>query len=498
MSNSPDASEFQHLQNVYRDTCDAFERGELTSAQARDLIVGLRHVDRFGDEWKVDITRSGQKARFIRVENISRSGFDPRREADPDGLADLNRQYQDICAAYDRRELSSESARDLVLALRHTDSHGRTWMIDSKRSGRNAAFVEVSDVAPRPAASPHEPATDYDTYGTASRRGTSTLQRHDIDYGIDDDYDTEYDTDYGTDDVDFEYPESRPPLVRTRELAFVATVLIGGLALIMRPTAEPSSTDTSVPAVSTTFAPIPTVVENPNDTFPLLSSYGDRASIPFETEIEFGRSVQNRPLTFIRRGNPNGVRVVVVGVIHGDETAGLAVVDLLRKAQLPSNIDLWILPVLNPDGYLLKTRKNANKVDLNRNFPVNWKPIGDKDFWQFSGVAPATEPETAAMLRFGNIVQPRFSVWYHQDYFRISPGSGREGQIRKRYAELVDLPLLRITGGTYSGTAAMWSETLNKNDTMSLTVEFGKGLREGEAQDNATAVLTVVDEFFAK
>jgi protein MpaA len=484
MSNSPDASEFQHLQNVYRDTCDAFERGELTSPQARELIVGLRHLDRFGVEWKVDITRSGKKARFIRVGSES-SGGDPRRDVAPDGLANLNRQYQDICAAFDRGELSSESARDQVLALRYTDSRGRTWMIDSKRSGRNAAFVEDPEAMPRPTPRPPAPTRETAQYVTESRHRTSTIEREATSYRD------------AFDDDDNGYAERRPPLVRSREIAFVATVLVGGLALIMRPTAEPSQTDTTDPAVSTSFAPIPTVNENPNQTFPLITSFTDRASIPFDTEIEFGRSVQNRPLTFIRRGNPNGVRVVVVGVIHGDETAGLAVIDLLKKASLPSNIDMWILPMLNPDGYLLKTRQNANKVDLNRNFPVNWKPIGEKGFWQWSGLAAATEPETAAMLRFGNIVQPEFSVWYHQDYFRISPASGREGQVRKRYAELVDLPLLKITGGSYSGTAAMWSETLNKGNTMSLTVEFGKGLRDGEAEANASAVVKVVDEFFA-
>ncbi len=486
MSSSPDALEFQHLQNVYRDTCDAFERGELTSAQARELIIGLRHVDRFGVEWKVDITRSGQKARFIRVSADGHAGSDPRRDVSADGLAGLNSKYQDICAAFDRGELSSEAARDQVLALRYTDSRGRTWMIDSKRSGRNAAFVEEPDTTPRPTSRQQSTSVERDGYDTEQSRRTAILDRQDTGYY--DDFD----------DREVEYPAARPPLVRSREIAFVATILVGGLALILRPTGEPSTPDTSAPAVPTTFAPIPTINENPGKTYPLLTSYGDRASIPFETEIEFGRSVQNRPLTFIRRGNPNGVRVVVVGVIHGDEAAGLAVIDLLKKASLPSTIDMWILPMLNPDGYLLKTRQNANKVDLNRNFPVNWKPIGEKGFWQWSGLAPATEPETAAMLRFGNVVQPEFSVWYHQDYFRISPGTGREGQIRKRYAELVDLPLLRITGGSYSGTAAMWSETMNKNDSMSLTVEFGKGLREGEAEANASAVITVVNEFFAE
>lgn len=490
MSNSPDALEFQHLQNVYVDTCEAFERGELTNSQARALIVSLRHTDRFGDVWKVDITRSGRRATFVRVGADDAPGADPRREVSSDGLARMNRKYQDICAAFDRNELTREEARDRVLALRHTDSRGRTWMIDSKRSGRNAAFVEVADVSAPQTSRPS--VVERDTYATEPRRRTATLEPDTFD-----DVDDRYADDYN-DEYDEPYVATRPPLVRSREMAFVITVLVGGLALLLRPSPDSGSSDSTVAPVATTFAPLPTVPQDTSKTYPLITAFADRGAIPTETEIEFGRSVQNKPLTFIRRGNPNGVRVVVVGVIHGDEPAGLAVTELLKKQTLPSNIDLWIMPLLNPDGYTLKTRQNANKVDLNRNFPVNWKPIGEKGFWQWSGLAPATEPETAAMLRFGNIVQPELTVWYHQDYFRISPGTGREGQIRKRYAELVDLPLLRITGGTYSGTAAMWAETLNKNDSMSLTVEFGKGLRAGEAEANANAVIAVVNEFFAE
>jgi protein MpaA len=188
--------------------------------------------------------------------------------------------------------------------------------------------------------------------------------------------------------------------------------------------------------------------------------------------------------------------VLVVGVIHGNEPAGLAVTDLLKKMAVPANVDLWILSELNPDGIQLKTRQNANKVDLNRNFPVRWKPLGEIGFWQWAGTGPATEPETKSMMDLGKVIQPQFNVWYHQDYFRISPGLGRDGDIRERYAMLVDLPLLKIAGGTYSGTATMWADTLNNNDTVSLLVEFGKELREGEAQANADAIYTVVKEFF--
>ncbi len=101
------------------------------------------------------------------------------------------------------------------------------------------------------------------------------------------------------------------------------------------------------------------------------------------------------------------------------------------------------------------------------------------------------------MVRLGNIVQPVIVIWYHQDYFRISPGSGREGAIRERYASVAQLPLLVIAGGSYSGTGAMWSKSIQGPNGVSLTVEFGPSpLRPGEAKWNANAVLTIVQEFF--
>lgn len=40
------------------------------------------------------------------------------------------------------------------------------------------------------------------------------------------------------------------------------------------------------------------------------------------------------------------------------------------------NMHLHILPSMNPDGYALKRRGNANNIDLNRDFPdqvISWK-----------------------------------------------------------------------------------------------------------------------------
>jgi protein MpaA len=482
MSNGPYPQELEYLQEVYRHTCEAFDRGELNSTQARTAITQLRHTDVDGVTWKVDTTRSGRRAAFVRV-NDQPAPSTVRRTI-PTGLDALDEKYRDICAAYDRGELSATAARNEVTALRYTDTHGHTWKIDTQRSGKRAAFVQHRETpAPKPVRIA-EPEPQPLPVAEPVREEPPQAEHIPV---------------VNNDTEEF---DDGARLLRLKKVAVLATTAAVSIALLITftggdETATTSSTTPTNTAVTTAaVSPIPTIPEDNSDSTPLLASFASREAVPNDTEIEFGRSVQNRPLTFIRRGNPNGIRVLVVGAIHGDETAGLAVTDLLKKMDVPANVDLWILPELNPDGIQLKTRQNANKVDLNRNFPVRWKPLGEVGFWQWAGTGPATEPEVLAMMKLGKVIQPQFNVWYHQDYFRISPGLGRDGDIRERYAMLVDLPLLKIAGGTYSGTATMWSETLNNNDTVSLLVEFGKGLREGEAQANADAIYTVVKEFF--
>ena len=98
-----------------------------------------------------------------------------------------------------------------------------------------------------------------------------------------------------------------------------------------------------------------------------------------------GTSVEGRALEAIRMGDPNGVTVVVVGVIHGNEDAGLLITDQLVTMDIPKGINLWVVPTMNPDGTALDQRGNANMVDLNRNFPYNWSKMGKPGYWQYAG-----------------------------------------------------------------------------------------------------------------
>jgi protein MpaA len=212
------------------------------------------------------------------------------------------------------------------------------------------------------------------------------------------------------------------------------------------------------------------------------------ASASADREV-IGASVQGRPIEAIRIGDPRGVPVLVVGVIHGREEAGLLVTDLLETMTPPPGVALWIVPNMNPDGLALNVRGNANRVDLNRNFPYLWAPLGTRGYWQFAGNARASEPETRAMMAFVRRIKPRFGIWYHQDLNVISPSTGLEGRLRRTYARLTGMPMRRITGGTYTGVATAWQRRAVA-DGMSMVVELPGLVSAADAQRHADAVMT--------
>jgi murein peptide amidase A len=68
--------------------------------------------------------------------------------------------------------------------------------------------------------------------------------------------------------------------------------------------------------------------------------------------------------------NPRpAARIYLSSGIHGDEPAGpLAMRHLLQANQWPSGLDIWLCPCLNPAGFVLNRRENAEGIDLNRDY----------------------------------------------------------------------------------------------------------------------------------
>ena len=60
---------------------------------------------------------------------------------------------------------------------------------------------------------------------------------------------------------------------------------------------------------------------------------------------------------------------------------------------LLKRVEIHLIPSLNPDGFVLKTRNNSNDKDLNRGFP-DWASLGE-DFSDDS-----REPEVAAVINW--------------------------------------------------------------------------------------------------
>ena len=61
--------------------------------------------------------------------------------------------------------------------------------------------------------------------------------------------------------------------------------------------------------------------------------------------------------------------IYVSSGMHGDEPAGpLAVRRLFERNRWPDQLNLWIIPCLNPGGFRLNRRENEDGIDLNRDY----------------------------------------------------------------------------------------------------------------------------------
>jgi murein peptide amidase A len=253
--------------------------------------------------------------------------------------------------------------------------------------------------------------------------------------------------------------------------------------------APPStSSTTTAPATTTTTVPpatAPATVAAPSD--PAIGLGAASLAVDALQVLEIGRSREGRAIVAVERGTPGGVVVLVIGVIHGNEDDGVAIVEQLATAPVPPGVDLWLVESMNPDGQAAGRRGNAALVDLNRNFPHRWGPIGQPGDGQYAGTGPASEPETQAIVSFVSQIRPALGIWYHQDLYRLSPGEGFEGELKARYSAMTGLPILGITGGIYTGVAATWQRAAVEG--ISFIVELGATLSAEEARVHAAAVV---------
>ena len=139
--------------------------------------------------------------------------------------------------------------------------------------------------------------------------------------------------------------------------------------------------------------------------------------------IQIGTSVQGRELWVLKTSDNVDIEeaepeLKFVSTMHGDEVTGVEmemymIEDILYGYQanndtmqfIVNNTELYVMPLMNPDGMANNSRYNANSVDLNRNFP------------EFEYGEPNTptgeEPEIAAIINWSNDHNFILSTNYH-------------------------------------------------------------------------------------
>ena len=210
-----------------------------------------------------------------------------------------------------------------------------------------------------------------------------------------------------------------------------------------------------------------------------------------------GKSVQKRAITAVQLGDPAGTRIaLVVGLIHGDEHAGLRIIEAVKRAAAQDSAalqetQLWLIDTVNPDGQRAHTRKNVHGVDLNRNFPYRWRDDVPHSNGYYPGPKPASEPETRAVMAFVRRIQPDLSIWYHQPWGAVLACRGRP-PIAAEYAKLVGMRT-SCRGKGLHGTAITW-EMHSFPGSAAFVVEMPPGkISGGSADRQARVALTVAE-----
>lgn len=246
-----------------------------------------------------------------------------------------------------------------------------------------------------------------------------------------------------------------------------------------------------------------------------ISGYveGLAAAHPELTSLEtIGLSVEGRPLQALRIGGtgPDPIRLAIDGGMHAREWIAMmipvCVADRLLNGQddpalrtFVETTQLWVVPVVNPDGYehtwagdryWRKNRRGEHGVDLNRNFEVAWGENGaskDPRSPVYHGPSPFSEPESAALRD----LLRREKVEAHIDFHSYSqlilypwsftkkaaPDGPRLAAFADRMASAIfathgERYTIKAGAGLYpaSGTAMDWA--YGERDTLSFVVEL--------------------------
>jgi hypothetical protein len=165
--------------------------------------------------------------------------------------------------------------------------------------------------------------------------------------------------------------------------------------------------------------------------------------------------------------------VKYIATLHGNENLGAEnclrlAGDLLTNygtdtvgTDLVNNFEIWLVPVVNPDGLVVHQRGNAHNIDINRDFPDR---VNDS-----VNTTAGREPETAAIMNWSAQHNFVLSANFHTGVLVTNyPWDGNASE-RSVYTACPEDSLFRHISLAYS----QW------NSRMYTQVEFPQGITNG-------------------
>ena len=246
--------------------------------------------------------------------------------------------------------------------------------------------------------------------------------------------------------------------------------------------AMPTFARVSAGAVEDTFRTFHSFDNPANGIRATLNAWAAAGSVIHVDSV--GASYEGRPILAVKIGpaadDPARPNVLFLATHHAREWISTAVAMKLIRWLADSagaaiaTHDVWVIPVENPDGYQYtftterywrkNRRPNDNGsygVDPNRNYPAFWglDELGSSSVQYaetYRGTAPASEPETRAIMAFHAAHPPVVAVSYHSySGLVLYPWGFRSGELApdlSRYQALAGTDLVPAVRDSVPGS----------------------------------------------
>lgn len=203
--------------------------------------------------------------------------------------------------------------------------------------------------------------------------------------------------------------------------------------------------------------------------------------------LKSGQSVQGRKIELVSLTSfdPKKKSILLIACAHGNEKEGVYCVEqILEHSEdyhYHPDYNFLCIPCLNPDGFFLDTRDNANGVNLNRNMPTKDWISGidghtEKYANFFGGKAPASEPETQFLLDVMETYDIAFILTLHAPLYLIDINGPSKG-VADKLSAYSGYPVGQVSYPT-PGTLGTWAG--HERQIPTITYEFTEGKTTAE------------------